>query len=85
MIIPTLNINGSSADDLINPRLDAIAHLKKSIEALLKVTPNGRDYSDSALCNIDRNEHYDRIQSIHDIWNEIYNEAIAIKKQEQKA
>jgi hypothetical protein len=85
MIIPILNINGSSADDLINPRLDAIAHLKKSIEALLKVIPNGRDYSDSALCNIDRNEHYDRIQNIHDIWNEIYNETIAIKQQERKA
>jgi hypothetical protein len=83
MIVPTLNINGSSASDLIDPRLKAIASLKLAIEDLLKVTPNGRDYPNTEKCNIDRTFHYDRIETIHSIWNEIYNEAIAIKKQEQ--
>jgi hypothetical protein len=85
MITPTLNINGSSASDLIDPRLKAISSLKLAIEDLLKVTPNGRDYPNTEWCNVDRTLHYDRIQTIHDIWNEIYQEAIAIKKQEQGA
>ncbi len=85
MITPTLNINGSSASDLIDPRLKAIASLKLAIEDLLKVTPNGRDYSNAEKCNIDRTLHYDRIEAIHGIWNEIYSEAIASKKQEQGA
>jgi hypothetical protein len=84
MITPTLNINGSSAHDLIDPRLEAIVRLKQAIEVLLKATPNGRDYPNTEKCNIDRTLHYDRIQTIHDIWNEIYQEAIAIKEQEQR-
>jgi len=82
MITPMLNINGSSADDLINPRLIAIRSLKDAIEALLQVTPNGRDYGMPEECVADRKKHYDRIELIHDIWNEIYSEAIAIKEQE---
>lgn len=85
MITPTLNINGSSASDLIDPRLKAVASLKLAIEDLLKVTPNGRDYPTTEDCNTHRTMHYDRIATIHDIWLEIYCEAIAIKKQEQGA
>lgn len=85
MITPTLNMNGSSADDLIQPRLKAIKLMKDAIEALLQVTPNGRDYASHEKCVADRKKHYDRIEVIHDIWNEIYSEAIDIKEQEQGA
>jgi hypothetical protein len=85
MITPTLNMNGSSADDLIKPRLKAIKLMKDAIEALLQVTPNGRDYANHEECVADRKKHYDRIEVIYDIWNEIYSEAIDIKEQEQGA
>ena len=48
MIRPTININGSSIDDLIAPRVDAVLYLKSAIEALRQVTPNGRDYPGDA-------------------------------------
>jgi hypothetical protein len=85
MITPTLNINGSSANDLIAPRLQAWSNLRDAIEALLKATPNGRDYGDYEQCKADRKKHYDRIEALDSISREIYKEAIAIKNQEQGA
>lgn len=82
MITPKLNINGSSADDLINPRLKAMDHLMDAIEALKQITPNGRDYpGNTTACLADREAHYDRITAIKALREEIYAEAIAIKEQ----
>jgi hypothetical protein len=83
MITPKLNINGSSADDLINPRLAAMDCLMDAIEALSQAVPNGRDYpGNSTACLADREEHYDRIKAIKALREAIYAEAIAIKEQE---
>jgi hypothetical protein len=82
MIRPTLNINGSSADDLIEPRIAAYEALQAVKEALVKVTPNGRDYpGDTAQCVTDREAHYDRLATLRDIAAEIMSEAIYIKEQ----
>lgn len=84
MITPQININGSSADDLINPRLQAMDHLMDAIEALSQAVPNGRDYpGNTTACLADREEHYDRIKAIKAIREAIYAEAIAIKEQSQ--
>lgn len=84
MITPQLNINGSSADDLIAPRLQAMDHLMDAIEALSQAVPNGRDYpGNTTACLADREEHYDRIKAIKAIREAIYAEAIAIKEQAQ--
>lgn len=84
MITPQININGSSADDLINPRLQAMDHLMDAIEALSQAVPNGRDYpGNTTACLADREEHYDRIKAIKAIREAIYAEAIAIKSQVQ--
>lgn len=80
MIRPTLNINGSSADDLIQPRRDAYDALQAAIKALQQVTPNGRDYpGDNDQCVADRQAHYDRIKDIHTIAAELVAEAVLIK------
>ena len=82
MITPRININGTSANDLINPRLQAMDHLMDAIEALSQAVPNGRDYPGNATaCTADREEHYDRIKAIKAIREAIYAEAIAIKEQ----
>ena len=82
MITPQLNLNGSSADDLIEPRLQAMDHLVDAIEALSQAVPNGRDYPGNAVaCIADREEHYDRIRAIKTIREAIYAEALAIKEQ----
>ena len=81
MISPTLNINGSSADDLIQPRIAAYDALQAAIKALQQVTPNGRDYAHNDQSVADRQAHYDRIKAIHTIAAELVAEAHAIKEQ----
>ncbi len=81
MIRPTLNINGSSADDLIEPRRAAYDALHAAIKALQQVTPNGRDYADNDQCVTDREMHYARLRQIKLIAAEIMVEAVAIREQ----
>jgi hypothetical protein len=81
MILPTLNNNGSSADDLIRPRRDAYDALQAAIKALQQVTPNGRDYAHNDQCVADRQAHYARIKAIHTLAAELVAEAHAIKEQ----
>lgn len=82
MITPILNINGSSADDLINPRMKAISDIQAAIEALLQATPNGRDYpGDSEQCRGDRSLHYNRIEFLSRIGHELMQEIFAIREQ----
>jgi hypothetical protein len=81
MISPTLNINGTSAADLIDPRRAAFDHLTKAIDSLRQVTPNGRDYPGNAeRCDADRREHFDRILTLNALREQIYAEAVAINR-----
>ena len=81
MISPTLNVNGTSAADLIDPRLAAFDHLTKAIDSLRQVTPNGRDYPGNAeRCDADRREHFDRILTLNALREQIYAEAVAINR-----
>ena len=83
MITPQININGSSIDDLVKPRLTAMDHLMDAIEALKQATPNGRDYpSDGDRCLADREEHFDRLAKLRALREEIMSEAIYIKEQQ---
>ena len=84
MITPTININGSSIDDLIQPRLDARDGLHAAIDALLRATPNGRDYPGTGgveRCKADRELHYARIKALAAISDELMAEAVVIKTQ----
>jgi len=82
MISPTLNINGSSANDLIEGRAIARRHLQQAIDALRAVMPNGRDYpGDNDLCVADRTEMYRRIGLLAEMQDDLFYEALAIKNQ----
>jgi hypothetical protein len=82
MITPTINFNGSSVANLINPRLTAMDHLMDAIEALKQVTPNGRDYpSDIWGCIDDREAHFERLAKLRALREEIMNEVVYIKEQ----
>jgi len=88
MIRPTLNINGSSAFDLINPRRNAMALITELIETLKQVTPNGRDYPsdlEQVALVADRNIHFDRLAALHTLRNELLDEALHIQQQEKEA
>ena len=82
MIRPTLNINGSDAFDLINPRRNAMALIDEVIEALKLVTPNGRDYiCDRERFIADRNTHFDRLAALHTLREELLEEALHVQQQ----
>jgi hypothetical protein len=82
MIRPTLNINGSDAFDLINPRRNAMAFIDEVIDALKQVTPNGRDYiCDRDRLTADRNTHFDRIAALHTLREELLEEALHVQQQ----
>ena len=83
MITPTINLNGSSAANLINPRLTAMDHLMDAIEALKQVTPNGRDYLNKDACHADRAIHYSRMEVLRALREELMREAVYIKEQVQ--
>jgi len=86
MIRPTLNINGSSAFDLVQPRRDAMDALREAIEALMQVKPHGRDYiGDAARCVEDIDTHFDRLAALHTLRNELLEEALHIGNQERVA
>jgi len=82
MITPQININGSSKDDLLMPRLNAMDLLMDAIEALKQVTPNGRDYpGNNTACIADREEHYDRLAKLRALREELMAEAVYIEEQ----
>ena len=83
MITPQININGSSIDDLVKPRRAAMYHLIDAIEALKQVTPNGRDYPNKDACQTDRAIHFDRLDALHALREELMREAVYIKEQGQ--
>ena len=84
MIRPVLNINGSSAFDLIDPRRTAMDALMDAIEALKQATPNGRDYiGDNERCLADRTIHFDRLAALHTLREELFDEALHIQQQER--
>jgi hypothetical protein len=84
MIRPTLNPNGSSAFDLIDPRRNAMGLINELIDALKQVTPNGRDYpADTLACVADREIHFDRLAALHTLREELLDEALHIQRQEK--
>jgi hypothetical protein len=43
-IFPTVNMNGTHADDLIQQRAEVLKKLKEAIKAMDDAFPHGRDY-----------------------------------------
>lgn len=85
MITPTLNLNGSSMADLIEPRATARTAIVAVIEALSRAAPHGRDYpGDNDRYIADREEHDARILALHNISLELLNEAFGIQNQKRE-
>jgi hypothetical protein len=85
MITPTLNINGSSMADLVEPRLAAYNAIQAAIKALQQVTPNGRDYpGDNDKCLEDRGSHYARLRTLNACAMAIMEEVAVIQNQKRE-
>ena len=82
MIRPILNINGTSAEELIQTRRNAIEALDAVMKALQEMTPNGRDYpGQQDRCRADRELHYARFAQLDTMRNTIMDEALEIMRQ----
>lgn len=81
MIQPIININGTSRDEHIALRREAIDAVRAAIEALRALVPNGRDYpGQPERLEADRSAHFDRMTALRDLSDEIMREAIAIQR-----
>ena len=82
IITPRLNINGSSADDLIAPRRKAFDMIEDLLDALRATTPSGRDYpGDNDQFMADRAIYFGRRSALRALQTALLDECIAIREQ----
>lgn len=80
LIIPTVHLNGTGKEELINQLMEAGFAVRKASEALAKARPHGRDYyvqadPDALTKAID--QHDDRMRKLRQVYDEL--EHIAVK------
>lgn len=81
MMKPILNLNGTSAEALIEARLNAREAVLALIAALGDVAPNGRDYiGHPDAFKHDQEIHAERIRFLDRLYNELGDEALAIQE-----
>jgi hypothetical protein len=84
MIRPIINNNGTNALDLIDGRRNAMDLIDEVIDTLKQLTPNGRDYlGDRDRLIADRVTHFDRLNTLHSLREELLDEALHIQRQER--
>lgn len=86
LVTPIVNLNGSSAEHLINERLSIMTKIDELIVTLQHAMPHGRDYqthSTAFACEDARKAWSERIQILREIRSDFVADAIAIQHQEQ--
>lgn len=73
MQLPTIHLNGTSKDELINVLCDASTAIDAAYEAMKLAAPNGRDYYPQGPEALQRatDEHLGRLRRLDDIKREI--------------
>lgn len=71
IIVPVIHLNGTSKKELMRQAEEAGEALSKAIDALYKMTPNGRDYyhTDNFRDAVER--HCARVRLVADVKGEI--------------
>lgn len=82
MVIPTVHLNGTSKDALMDQAMAAIDASQKLLAALADMTPHGRDY----YVHVDsyegaRLQHEHRVKRVHDVLEELQEVAAGIDRQ----
>lgn len=82
MTLPTLHMNGTTKDALIESLCSASQALDLAYQALKETAPNGRDYypQGPAALNAATDEHLDRLRRLDGIKKEIDALTIAIDR-----
>lgn len=79
-MVPTIHLNGTDRDSLVNDIIDVRSKLFEALEAMRKVTPNGRDYYPQGPDAIHHAmvEHHARVAQIQAVMDELGTLAEAI-------
>ena len=80
---PIVNMNGASAQSLIDVRLAAREAVQAAMKALSECQPNGRDYqtAPTGQYQIAREKYTTRFTFLDRLANELMDEAVAIQDQ----
>lgn len=73
MLVPTVHLNGTSAENLIRPLIEARRALRHALQAVDETAPNGRDYypqGDDAI-GVATREHLRRLDRIQAVSREL--------------
>jgi hypothetical protein len=82
MTTPTIHLNGTSRESLLDGYRNAADALRGAIAALQQTAPHGRDYypqGDNVLY-VATDEHYARLEKLQQVLNEINELALAVCK-----
>ena len=71
VMVPYVNLNGTSREELIQQQMTALKAIKAAIEALNQANPHGRDYMNMEDYRIAREEQVQRAIALRDIKQEI--------------
>lgn len=69
MIYPTVHLNGTSKDALLDPIGEVMGSLVTAINSMPTISPNARDYNGDF--NRAASEHADRIRRLNEIYSEL--------------
>jgi hypothetical protein len=81
MMVPTIHRNGTSRDGLMEPLKEALEALRKAGDAVVKTSPNGRDFypqGNDALRDA-QYEHLVRVTRLKVVYDELMELALAIQ------
>jgi hypothetical protein len=94
MITPTLNLNGSDAQTLIDARMLVYTRLDEVISAIYAALPHGRDYQHlirdndwdehRTAVNVARQAFLERVELLREMRNDFVADALAIHKQQEE-
>jgi len=79
MKTPTIHINGTSRQDLVEQYVNARSALHEAIRAMQATAPNGRDYYPQGLQAIHEasSEHQERLYKLEVMAGEMFDLALA--------
>lgn len=86
VIVPSISLNGTSAQDLLAQTNDFACAIQEAIRiADLKANPNARDYPNFSLALTEHRERYDALQKISSDLYEIQEHIQAVIDYKERA
>ena len=81
--LPVVNLNGATAQSLIDARVEACEALDSAMKAFSECSPHGRDYQTAAKGEYEAAQriYADRFKFLDQMRNELMDEALAIQDQ----